>query len=371
MAENIDTVGTAPARIGIVGGGWRAEYFLRVASLLPERFTVARVLVRSESSAARVEARWAVRATTSLTAFARETYDFVIVSTPRESAGELTLHLVRAGAAVLTETPPAVDLAQLVDLYKRVAGAPVQVAEQYGFQPHHAARLAVVRSGLIGTPSSARSTVAHGYHGVSLLRLALGVGFEPVTVSAQRYPDPVLSLAGREGWDAHPQIVANDRVTALLGFAESSAVYDFAEEQYFSPLRSRQFTVRGTRGEIDNNDVRYFVEPGRAAFVSLRREVTGVDGDLEGSFLARISLGAESLVENRFAPARLSDDEIAVAEVMHRMAIFVRTGEQFYGLADASHDHYVALLIEEAAATGRTMHSASQPWSDDPSVATR
>jgi hypothetical protein len=37
-----------------------------------------------------------------------------------------------------------------------------------------------------------------------------------------------------------------------------------------------------------------------------------------------------------FAPARLSDDEIAIATCLESMARYLETGNSFYGLAEAS-----------------------------------
>lgn len=49
---------TAPIRFGIVGSGWRAEFFARLARALPERLAVAGVVTRSAERAAQVEAGW-------------------------------------------------------------------------------------------------------------------------------------------------------------------------------------------------------------------------------------------------------------------------------------------------------------------------
>jgi len=355
------------ATIGLIGAGWRAEYFLRIARDLPDRFTVARVLVRTEASASSVADTWGIPTTTSLADFLTGDYDYVVVSTPWHVVPELIEALVAAGIPVLSETPPAPDVAALRSLWGSVGGAPVQVAEQYFLQPHHAARLAVVRSGLIGEVSSARLSVAHGYHGVSLARLFLGVGFDPVAIRADALGDPLLSSNGRDGWHSELEPVPGKRTVALLRFAdtgsgEHSAVFDFTDEQYFSPVRSRHTSVRGDRGEISDNTVSHLIGPGNPATGELRRDVTGIESDLSGNHLRRVTLHTEVLFENRFAPARLNDDEIAVAEVMHRMAVFVRTGEPFYPLAEASHDHYLGLLIDEAAATGETVRSEPMPW---------
>ena len=89
---------------------------------------------------------------------------------------EVVADLVAAGAAVLTETPPAPDLAALRALWAEVGGTRrVQVAEQYLLLPGHAARLGLVRGGVIGTPTSVQVSSTHGYHAVSMIRGFLDV----------------------------------------------------------------------------------------------------------------------------------------------------------------------------------------------------
>jgi predicted dehydrogenase len=358
------TTPTAPsATIGLVGAGWRAEYFLRIARELPDRFRVSRVLVRSEGSAEAVAERWGVGAGTSLADFLSGDYDFVVVSTPPTEAPGLIEALVAAGIPVLSETPPAPDVASLRSLWATVGGAPVQVAEQYFLQPHHAARLAVARSGLLGEVTSATVSVAHGYHGVSLLRRYLGLGLDEAVVTAHSLPDRVLSANSRAGWHSELVEVESPRTMALLRFGDRTAVFDFTDEQYYSPVRSRHVSLRGTRGQVDDDTVRYLRGPGDVTVAELRREVTGIQSDLQGNALRRVTMGDEVLFENRFAASRLNDDEIAGAETMHRMAGFVATGEEFYGLAEASHDHHLGLLIAESARTGSTLRSERMPWS--------
>ena len=356
-------------RIGLIGAGWRSEYYLRIAGELPWLFEIAAVLTASQASADRMSADWAIPTTTDLSDFlTRGPYDYVVVSVPRAVAPELVRALSAADIPVLTETPPARDLDSLTALWSAVGGAPVQVAEQYRFQPQHSARLAVAASGALGIVHTAEVSVAHEYHGVSLIRAALGVGFEPVEVTARLIPDRVVAAHGRDGWLDRPGLIEATRTWALLQFDAGIGIYDFADEQYVSPVRSRHITFRGTEGELRDDTVRYVAEAGRAATMSLSREATGLDGDLEGSFLRRIALGTNVVYENPFVRARLNDDELAVAEVMTKMAHFVRTGEPFYSLADGCHDHYLGLLIAESARAGRAVSSSPQAWSGAVSV---
>ena len=51
-----------PVSFGLVGVGWRAEFFLRVARELPHRFNVCGVVARDPSAGARVTAEWGVTA---------------------------------------------------------------------------------------------------------------------------------------------------------------------------------------------------------------------------------------------------------------------------------------------------------------------
>jgi hypothetical protein len=88
-----------------------------------------------------------------------------------------------------------------------------------------------------------------------------------------------------------------------------------------------------------------------------------VGGNLEGFFLRGIMAGSEWMFTNDFIPARLSDDEIAIAECLVRMDRHVQGGPDLYSLAEASQDHYLSLLMHEAAATGQPVRSRAQIWS--------
>lgn len=356
------------ARIGIVGSSWRGQYFLRAASLMPDRFEVTRVLVRSDASAAKVTADWNVPSTTSLDDFAAASFDFVVVATPPDEAPALTTRLALASHAVLTETPPAPSRERLFALYGDLRDTRVQVAEQYRFQAHHAARLALVASGRLGIVTSTRMSVAHGYHGVSMIRAVLSAGFEPVTVTGFARPDPTVAARGRDDW--HEELIeyTSGRTFANLDYADRYGRYEFDFEQYFSPIRPRHIEVYGTRGQLLDDTVSYIVGARHATTGQLQRTATGADGDLEGFFPDSIAWGDDVLWANPFRGARLNDDEIAVAELMRRMADYAQGGDAVYPLADGCHDQLLSLAINEAAETGNPVRVDDVPWAGQRSV---
>ena len=184
-------------RFGLIGAGWRSDFFMRIARLMPDRFEVACVQVRNSAKGRAYAARWRVPVVATLSELlAVEDLEFVVVSVSQPAAAAVISDVVAAGLPVLTETPPGRTLAELKALTAlSQQGGHIQVAEQYQFQPMHAARIAVAASGLIGDVTQAQVSAAHGYHGVSLMRLMLGVGFADAEIHAVTVESQLL--AGR------------------------------------------------------------------------------------------------------------------------------------------------------------------------------
>jgi hypothetical protein len=65
-----------------------------------------------------------------------------------------------------------------------------------------------------------------------------------------------------------------------------------------------------------------------------------------------ITLGDEWVYRNPFVPARLTDDEIAVATCLERMVAYVVGGPAFCSLAEAAWDQELGLRMAEAAESG-------------------
>src|SRR5439155_27161185 len=97
-----------PARYAVVGRGWRAAFFLRLAALMPHRFTVTGVVTRDAAGGAQVEAAYGVPTfRTPADALRAGRPEFVVTSVPWDANPGLVASLVDLGARVLAETPPA------------------------------------------------------------------------------------------------------------------------------------------------------------------------------------------------------------------------------------------------------------------------
>ena len=208
-----------PIVFGLVGGAWRAEFYFRIAQLLPERFRVAGCFARSEATRAGIKTDWTIPVFDTMAGLLKEQPEFVVTSVPWAASGPLLVELASQNMPVLAETPPAADREALIRLWQSLpANARVQVAEQYAFQPLHAARLAFVRAGKLGEISQVQVSVAHGYHGISLVRKFLGITFENVVMRAFTFQSPLIAGPGRAGPPTEEKRIESRQTIAHLQF---------------------------------------------------------------------------------------------------------------------------------------------------------
>jgi len=349
---------------GIIGSGWRTEFFLRIAMELPERFKVSGVVTRTEVTGKKIEEKFGVRTYRTIDDLLHTNkIDFAVVSVPWKIAPLRTKDLVERGIPVLTETPPAPDLDSLIEINKLTEhGAKIQVAEQYHLHPIHAARIAIANSGKLGEISQVQISVCHGYHGISLMRKLLGIRFENATITASSITTPLMDGPNRDGGPVEEKVIESQQVIASFDFGGKYGIYDFTDDQYFSWIRSKRLLVRGSKGEITDMLVRYLKDFQTPIEYEFKRVNLGEYGNLEGFGLKGIMAGEEWIYTNGFTPGRLADDEIAIASCLEKMYQYTKTGQDFYSLAEGSQDHYLSLMIDEAVRTGKKIKTESQPW---------
>ena len=342
----------------VIGAGWRAEMFWRLAAGLDD--------LQCTGAVVRTPRELPVPTFGSLAeCVAATSPDFVVTAVPWPVNPGVVTEAVERGLPVLAETPPAPDAAGLRELWSAVGESGlVQVAEQYLMMPSHAARAAAVRAGLIGTPTQVQVSSTHQYHAVSLMRGLLGVGRGPVTVRASRSTAPLVDPLTRYGWTDDPDPQPATTTIATLDFGDGrSGVYDFTDNQWHNQLRFRRLLVRGSHGELRDDEVIRLSEPRTLVRSPLVRRQTGYDLDLDGFDTDTITLGGEVLYRNPYPGRRWSDEEIAIATLLDATAAWVRgTAPAPYPLADGAQDHLIALAVEEAADTDRTVTTGTEIW---------
>jgi predicted dehydrogenase len=354
-----------PGTFAVVGSGWRSEFFLRLARQAPEQLRVSGVVTRSADRGAEVEAAWGVPTFRTVTELLAGTdSEFVIPSVPWTVNPQVITELVRAGARVLAETPPAADLEGLRDLWGAVGDSGlVQVAEQYMLMPGHAVRGELVRRGAIGEIGSVQISSTHLYHAVSMIRALLGVGFAPATVLAQSFSSPLVDPMNRAGWTDDPAPKQVDTTIATFDFGGRTGLYDFTANQWWNPLRTPRIVLRGSTGEIVDDTMVRLVDARTVVESPLLRRRAGVDLNLEGVDLDHISVDGQVLWRNRTVGARFSEDDLAVVDLLLAMTAWCRgEGPAPYPLAEGCQDHQLSLAIAESLAKGAPVTTTTEPW---------
>ncbi|WP_432507180.1 Gfo/Idh/MocA family oxidoreductase [Kineococcus arenarius] len=354
-----------PARFALVGTGYRAGMFLRLAQRLPQHLRVTAVLSRDPGAAGEVTRRFGPPVVAGTQDLLAADPEFVVSTAPPSAGAALLPELVAAGAAVLAETPPGADVPALRRLWERVgASGRVQVAEQYPLNPGNAARLEVVRRGLIGAVGDVQVSSTQLHHAVALIRAFTGLGAEPLRVSAVTRTAPLVNPVDRRGWTGDTAAHPTASTVAVLDAGDGrGGLYDFTETQTRNPLRTRRLVVRGSSGEITDDRVVRLVDERTVVESAIVRRQTGVHQDVQGFALDHLSLDGEVLHRNPFPGERLSDEEIAVAALLVRTAAWARgAGPAPYPLAEAAQDQLVAAAITEAAATGRAVTTTREAW---------
>jgi hypothetical protein len=169
----------------------------------------------------------------------------------------------------------------------------------------------------------------------------------------------------RAGWTDDDEAHPTTTTIATLDFGEGrSGVYDFTEQQTRNQLRFRRLLVRGSAGELHDDEVVRMTGPRTLVRSPLVRRQTGHDLDLIGYDTEHISLGSEVLYRNPYPGRRWMDDEIAIATLLQRMAEWDRgEGPEPYPLAEGAQDQQVALAIEESADRDTTVTTSREAWS--------
>lgn len=359
-------------RFIIVGSGWRSLYYVRIAKALPEIFELCAMYCRTEEKAQKIAEEHLIHTTTSIEECESYQPDFVVVVVNKASIAEVSMEWMKRGFTVLCETPAAMDLETLNKLWDmHNQGYKLVVAEQYTSYPEYRALLKVVDRNIIGEPDCLNISLAHEYHGASLMRALLRVTPDiDFTVSAKTFQFPTTETLTRYDSYKDGRIADKKRCVATFEFADGKvALYDFDSEQYRSPIRKNTLKLQGSRGEIIDRTVYYLDENNEAVVSEIRTEKRLVETEYENPNLhyveevTAVTFEDDSVYTPEFGLCGLAQDETAVASLMKRTAAYSRgDAAEPYPLRDALQDAYMAILLREADASQSKVSSAKQAW---------
>lgn len=353
-------------RYGIIGSGWRSEFYIRIAKLVPDKFSVTAVLIRDKEKGNDYQERFGIKVVNTLDELAGLDMDFVVLSIKRGITSEYLPELFERKIPVLCETPPGETVEALSGLWEQYKKyqPKIQIAEQYFLQPLYASWIKVIADGKLGEVQNVNISSLHGYHGVSMIRKILGISYENCKIYGKRFFFDVTETSGRDGivYDGETFQCARDRITFEFENGKV-AFFDFSDPaQYHSFIRTRQLNVQGIRGEIDDLAIRYLTKDNIPVTQEFNRIDLGLYNNQEWSHFG-IMLGEEVLYQSPFKNARLNDDEIAVASCLLGMDHYIKTGEDFYSLREALQDMYLCVLMDKAVEKPNTeIISKTQIW---------
>ena len=352
-------------KVAVIGAGWRAQFFLRLVTLLPDMELVG-LVVRDPAKANVLGNEFHVQTFASVKELLQsQKVDFAISAVSWKESPVVIKTLVDSGVPVLSETPPAENLEELTRLWEQVGDSGlVQIAEQYPLMPMHAARLQAVKEGAIGTPTSVQVSSTHGYHAVALMRAFLGRPMGEASIQAKTFEAPLMNPLARDAWTGEAEPSTAKTVIATIDFGDQkSGVYDFTDNQWHNQLRHRRLVVRGSHGEISDENLVRLQNAQLITTSKFNRFQLGQDLNLDGHDTEHISLNGQLVWRNPFLGMRLMDEEIAIAGMITGMQSWVRNeGEEPYPLSQASQDFMIALGIDEAIETGLTVTTNTQLW---------
>ena len=314
----------------IIGGGWRVEFYLRIAKAIPEKFHISAICVRNSERRQYIAEKFNVKVFSSLEESLQEPFDFIVNCINKEDISDLSVELADRGYYVLSETP-VIKKPKRGHCYEKI-----QVAEQFHLKWTYQALKKIINSGVIGTVNHIQLSVAHNYHAMSLFRFLLEDYKKPNLIGNYFLDDNMVRTHGRIGEFEEKTEELTHQQIRMYQFKNATAIYNYNIEQYFSPIRKDRILIRGTRGEIENTQVRYLNSDNKAVCSDIKTVMSGL---LDGFYIDKITFEDKTLCEFPFKEARFSEEEIAIAQCLIGMSNYIKTGKVLYSYERAYEDY--------------------------------
>ncbi|MFN3253723.1 GMC oxidoreductase [Roseibium album] len=302
------SVDNRPLRLGFVGAGHRvATVYQPVVKALGDDVEVVGAVAGSDQGAARIRSETGWDAFTDVSDFVSSKHpELIVVVIPPDAIDDQYPKYIGLDVPLLFETPFAWNEIAGRKLLKRINSKRmlVGVAEQFPFFPEAQLRQKLIESGQLGHITQVDNNKAiYDYHAMAVLRTHLGRGRRPKRAQG------MIS--------AHTKLL---RGTIVL---EDGGVisHDYSPAYFDQTFKADgQVLVIGDAGWIAGDRVIFERHGGAPLCSSISRTMDGDD-------LASLSVqtpDGEMLWENPYRGYHLSDEQIAVSEVLRGMVAAVR-----------------------------------------------
>lgn len=143
----------------LVGSGWRAAFYARLARKMPDLFQLTGTMASSPENTPEWQKKYGGAVAALPEDLLKDRPDFLVVALNKQHAFPYIMSLLEADVPLLLETPPAVEAQHMIALWEAAKNrkAPVFVAEQYPDQPYFSAWKRAVDLGMLGTVSNMSS----------------------------------------------------------------------------------------------------------------------------------------------------------------------------------------------------------------------
>lgn len=315
-------------KFAIIGAGWRSNYYIRIAKQHSTELEICGILVRDQEKADKLSKELGLFVTTSEKMIEDTNPDFIVVSVSRPSITTVSLNWKRKGYLVLCETPVANSKDDLDAIAADHSEGKLMVAEQYMYYPTYKKIIDICKSEKLGDILIANVSVAHEYHGLSVIRKILGE--EPTakyTMAAQSYTMPVTKTGDRFHIYNDGEIINKTRTFVAINYEDGKVgMYDFDSEQYHSLIRHNYIKITGTRGEIMNERCWYLDEHNNLVEIKLTEDFQKVqeqkDEDEAGIYellkiAKQVTLGNSDILDDNISNG-IADAKMTL-EMLHTL----------------------------------------------------
>lgn len=337
-------------RFAIVGSGWRASFYIRIAEYYKDKYELVGVLCRSKEKAELISSKYKVTAVTDENIIKEGAPSFIVVCVTKASIAEVSTYWRNLGYTVLCETPVGLNIEDLRSIYStRLEGGRLVVAEQYCYYPTYRKIIEAANSGKIGDILSAYVSIAHEYHGASLIRAMLNESvFSQIRIRTRAYNLPVTKTKDRYNTYFDGEIISTKRVLSSIEYEDGKfAEYDFDSQQYRSPIRTNSVRITGTRGEIAGGKIFYLDDDNNPVEETIIHDLQDAVREAE--------------------QGRLSEDETAI-EYLMECTYKVSTGDRKWikwqdsNLRNALQDAYTMILMQDT--DDEWKEAGLMPWQE-------